>query len=45
VRDVGNRSELLDDFHKRFDEGTAVGPHVYRAGFIEGRGKDASHAR
>ena len=44
VRDVGNRSELLDDFHKRFDEGTAVGPHVYRAGFIEGRGKDASHA-
>jgi hypothetical protein len=44
ARDVGNRSELLDDFHKRFDEGTAIGPHVYRAGFIEGRGKDSAHA-
>jgi hypothetical protein len=44
VRDVGNRSDQLDDFKKRYDDGTAVGPHVYRAGFIEGRGKDAAHA-
>jgi hypothetical protein len=43
-RDVGNAPELIDDYKKRFDEGTAVGPHVYRAGFIEGRGKDAAHA-
>lgn len=43
ARDVGNKSSLLDDFKKSFDEGTAVGPHVYRAGFIEGRGPDASH--
>ena len=44
VRDVGNVSAQLDDFKKRFDDGTAVGPHVYRAGFIEGVGKDAAHA-
>jgi|1186.fasta_scaffold00098_5 hypothetical protein len=44
VRDVGNRSELLDGFKKAFDEGSAIGPRVYRAGFIEGRGKDAAHA-
>jgi imidazolonepropionase-like amidohydrolase len=43
ARDVGNKSSLLDDFKTRFDEGTAVGPHVYRAGFIEGRGPDAAH--
>jgi imidazolonepropionase-like amidohydrolase len=43
VRDVGNVPENLDDYKKRFDEGAAVGPHVYRAGFIEGTGKDASH--
>jgi hypothetical protein len=44
ARDVGNLSAQLDDFKKRFDEGTAAGPHLYRAGFIEGRGKDAAHA-
>lgn len=44
VRDVGNRSDQLDDFKAHFDDGSAVGPHVYRAGFIEGRGKDAAHA-
>ena len=43
-RDVGNLSAQLDDFKKSFDEGAAVGPHLYRAGFIEGRGKDAAHA-
>ena len=43
VRDVGNVPESLDDYKKRYDEGAAIGPHVYRAGFIEGTGKDASH--
>ena len=44
ARDVGNKPDVLDDFKKRFDEGSAVGPHLYRAGFIEGRGKDAAHS-
>ena len=43
-RDVGNSPDVIDDYKKRFDEGSAVGPHVFRAGFIEGRGKDAAHA-
>jgi hypothetical protein len=37
-----NDSETLrteSDFKKHYDDGSAVGPHVYRAGFIEGRGK------
>ena len=44
ARDVGNKSDVLDDFKQRFDEGAAIGPHLYRAGFIVGRGKDAAHA-
>jgi Amidohydrolase family len=42
VRDVGNDPDRLDDWKKRFDDGTAVGPHVLRAGFIEGRGPKAA---
>jgi len=42
VRDVGNDPDLLDDYKKRFDDGTAVGPHVFRMGFIEGRGEKAA---
>jgi imidazolonepropionase-like amidohydrolase len=42
VRDVGNDPDKLDDYKKRFDEGTAVGPHVYRMGFVEGRGEKAA---
>jgi imidazolonepropionase-like amidohydrolase len=42
VRDVGNEPDKLDDFKKRFDEGSAVGPHVYRMGFVEGRGEKAA---
>ena len=34
--------DRLDDFKQRFDDGSAVGPHVLRAGFIEGRGPDAA---
>ncbi|HEX4384077.1 MAG TPA: amidohydrolase family protein, partial [Myxococcales bacterium] len=44
ARDVGNKPDVLDDYKKRYDDGSAVGPHVYRAGFIEGRGKDAAHS-
>jgi hypothetical protein len=45
VRDVGNNPDLLDEFKRQYDEGTAVGPHVLRAGFIEGRGPDAARSR
>ena len=45
VRDVGNDPDRLDDFKKRFDEGTAIGPHVLRAGFIEGRGEKAASSK
>jgi hypothetical protein len=42
VRDVGNQPDKVDDYKKRWDEGTAVGPHLYRMGFIEGRGEKAA---
>ncbi len=45
VRDVGNDPDRLDDFKKRFDDGTAVGPRVLRAGFIEGRNEKAASSR
>ena len=45
ARDVGNDPDKLDDFKKRFDEGTAVGPHVLRFGFIEGRGEKAASSK
>jgi hypothetical protein len=45
VRDVGNDPDRLDDYKKRFDDGTAVGPRVLRAGFIEGRGEKAASSR
>jgi imidazolonepropionase-like amidohydrolase len=42
VRDVGNEPDKLDDYKRRFDEGSAVGPHVVRFGFIEGRNEKAA---
>ncbi len=42
VRDVGNVPDELDDLKKRFDAGVAVGPHIVRYGFIEGRGPKAA---
>jgi hypothetical protein len=45
ARDVGNDPDRLDDYKKRFDEGSAVGPHVLRAGFIEGRGDKAADSK
>jgi imidazolonepropionase-like amidohydrolase len=45
VRDVGNDPYRLDEDVKRFDEGTAIGPHVVRYGFIEGRGEKAAASK
>jgi hypothetical protein len=45
ARDVGNDPDKLDDYKKRWDEGTAVGPHVYRMGFVEGRGEKAASSK
>ena len=45
VRDVGNDPDRLDDFKARFDSGAAIGPHVLRAGFIEGRGEKAASSK
>ncbi len=45
VRDLGNDPDRLDDFKKRYDEGSAIGPHVLRSGFIEGRGEKAAGSK
>jgi hypothetical protein len=45
ARDVGNDPDKLDDYKKRYDEGSAIGPHVIRFGFIEGRGEKAASSK
>jgi hypothetical protein len=45
ARDVGNDPDRLDDYKSRFDDGSAVGPHILRAGFIEGRGEKAADSK
>jgi len=45
VRDVGNDPDELDDMKQRIDAGTAVGPHIVRYGFIEGRGEKAAGSK
>jgi hypothetical protein len=45
ARDVGNDPDELDDFQQRYDRGTAIGPHVVRFGFIEGRNPKASASK
>jgi hypothetical protein len=45
ARDVGNDPDKLDDFKKRYDDGSAVGPRVVRFGFIEGRGEKAASSK
>ena len=45
VRDVGIDPDKLDDYKQRFDEGRAVGPHVVRFGFIEGRNEKAAASK
>jgi hypothetical protein len=42
VRDVGNDPDTLDDWKRRYDDGSAIGPHVVRFGFIEGRNEKAA---
>jgi len=42
VRDVGNDPDKLDDYKQRYDAGNAIGPHVLRFGFIEGRNEKAA---
>jgi hypothetical protein len=42
ARDVANNPDELDDMKARYDAGAAVGPHVLRAGIIEGRGENAA---
>jgi len=38
VRDMANDIDHLQDLSSRFDSGALVGPHVLKAGFIDGRG-------
>jgi imidazolonepropionase-like amidohydrolase len=45
IRDVGNDPDKLDDLKARFDAGTAVGPHVVRFGFVEGRNEKAAASK
>lgn len=45
ARDMGNDPDVLDDMKKQFDDASAVGPHVLRAGFIEGRGEKAAGSK
>jgi imidazolonepropionase-like amidohydrolase len=45
ARDLGNDPDRLDDYKKRFDEGSAVGPRLLRSGFIEGRGEKAAGSK
>ncbi|HET7506078.1 MAG TPA: amidohydrolase family protein [Kofleriaceae bacterium] len=45
VRDVGNDPDKLDDFKQRYDDGIAIGPHVIRYGFIEGRNEKAASSK
>ncbi len=35
VRDLGNDQQRLTEIRNTFDSGAAIGPHVYRAGFID----------
>lgn len=38
VRDLANDTESLEDLRRRLEAGTAVGPHVVAAGFLDGPG-------
>jgi cytosine/adenosine deaminase-related metal-dependent hydrolase len=42
VRDLANTHERLMDTIARFEQGTAIGPRVYRAGFIDAAGPFAA---
>jgi hypothetical protein len=38
ARDMGNDIDELKHLQDQWDHGTAIGPHVWKAGFIDGRG-------
>ncbi len=38
VRDMGNDIEELKHLQDQWESGAAIGPHVWKAGFIDGRG-------
>src|ERR1051325_1282817 len=38
IRDMANDADFLAAKQKQWDEGTAIGPRVVKAGFIDGRG-------
>ena len=45
ARDVGNDPDKLDDFKQRYDDGAAIGPRVFRFGFMEGRNEKAASSK
>jgi hypothetical protein len=45
ARDVGNDPDRLDAYKEAWDAGRTAGPHVVRAGFIEGRGEKAAGSK
>jgi imidazolonepropionase-like amidohydrolase len=45
VRDVGNDPDKLDEWARIYDAGQAIGPHVVRFGFIEGRNEKAASSK
>ena len=44
-RHVGDDPDDLDLMKKQFDEGSLVGPHIVRMGFIEGRNEKAASSK
>ena len=44
VRDLGNLHEALMELTRKFDSGEVIGPHTYRAGFLDRAGPYAAGA-
>jgi cytosine/adenosine deaminase-related metal-dependent hydrolase len=42
ARDMANDPDAVDRWKARFDDGTEIGPHLVRAGFVEGRNEKAA---
>src|SRR5262249_22261893 len=45
VRDMGNDVDHMNDIVPRFESGTLIGPHVVKAGLIDGRGRSRDRRR
>jgi cytosine/adenosine deaminase-related metal-dependent hydrolase len=41
VRELAVVPDAADELKARFESGEAIGPHVYRSGFVEGRGENS----